>query len=610
VQAPNYRPLQPFVTLPATRSGTVAHGVLVDGLTSNDIAPFNPDNVRPTLDLSANEPEPQFADEAWPTKVPTLVSLNDANGLRQNLNLTTGQFFTDASTHAGVERQWTHIAGRVTYSSSTDFVPPTVDSIDAFLSGGAVTFSGRFGDLTETGADGTVALAQVVYDVDNTGTWQALPLQRDPATGVWSGGTAFSGTDVQYFVEACDVAGNCGFSSNKGRYFDAHPLPPTPSGPITLTPSRGPDSHSWYTGPLSVTAGTSGRGSVSVSVDGGAFVAAAGAIPLTGDGSHIVEARGSDGSEASQVFLIDGRGPTVTHTVAPVAPAGANGWYTTAPSVTFTCSDDVSGLAAGSCAIDGISPAADHVTLGEAAAAQTVAASATDNAGNVGHDSVGLKVDLSDPAAPTFVGIAAKTYAVNDLPVQGAISCTSTDAISGLQSCVVTGYGSALGSHTLTAIATDNAGRTSTLTLTYIVGFQSGNVLPPVTAPSGDQGISTATDLQVFKIKSTVPVKFRMYRDAAKTTVLTTPPAGSVAKLTFAKADSTTDSSDPGTLITLPADSGDIFRWTGPTDYQYIYNLRTAGQTAGTFYVRITLYASDGATVLAQSPKQYFVLRS
>ncbi|MDX6503869.1 MAG: large repetitive protein, partial [Gaiellaceae bacterium] len=607
VQAPNYRPLQPFVTLPATRSGTVAHGVLVDGLTSNDIAPFNPDNVRPTLDLSANEPEPQFADEAWPTKVPTLVSLNDANGLRQNLNLTTGQFFTDTATHAGVERQWTHIAGRVTYSSSTDFVPPTVDSIDAFLSGGTVTFTGRFGDLTETGADGTVALAQVVYDVDNTGTWQALPLQRDPATGVWSGGTTFSGTAVQYFVEACDLAGNCGFSSNKGRYFDAHPLP-APSGPITLTPDRRPDRHSWYTGPLSVTAATSGNGSVSVSVDGGDFAPATGAIALSGDGSHIVEARGSDGSEARQVFLIDGRGPTITHVVAPAAPTGTNGWYATAPTVTFACSDDVSGVAAGSCAIDGSATAADHTTLGEAAATQTVAASATDNAGNVGHDSVGLKVDLSDPAAPTFVGIAAKTYVVNDLPLQGAISCTSTDAISGLQSCVVSGYGNAPGSHTLTATATDNAGRTSTITLKYVVGFQSGNVLPPVTAPLGDQGTSTATDLQVFKIKSTIPVKFRMYRDAAKTVLMTAPPAGSVAKLSFGRADTTTDSSDTATLITLAADSGGTFRWTGSPDYQYIYNLPTAGQTGGTYFVRITLYASDG-TVLAQSPQQYFVLR-
>ena len=611
VQAPNYRPLQPFVSLPATRTGAMAHGVLVDGLTSSDLTPFNPDNVRPTLDLSVNEPEPQFAEQAWPTKVPTLVSLNDTNGLRQNLNLTTGQFFTDDATHAGVERQWTHIAGRVTYSSSTDFVSPTVDSIDAFLSGGTVTFSGRFSDLTETGAVGTVAVAQVVYDVDNTSTWRALPLQRDPVSGAWSGGTTFSGTQVQYFVEACDVAGNCGFSSNKGRYFDAQPLPAS-TGPITLTPSRTPDTGSWYTAPLSVMAATTGNTTaVSVSVDGGAFAPAAGVITLSGDGSHIVAARGSDGSEAVGVFLIDSRGPTITHVLAPASPNGTNGWYKTAPTVSFTCFDDVSGVVSGGCAIDGSSPATDHVTLGESPAAQSVAASATDNAGNTGHDSVGgLMVDLSNPVAPAFVGIVARTYAVSDLPAQSVISCTSTDAISGLLSCVVTGYSSALGSHTLTATATDKAGRTSTTSLTYIVGFQVGNVLPPLTAPSGDQGIATATDLRVSKIKSTIPVKFQLYLDAAKTTLLTTPSPGSVARLTFGKADATTDSSDAATLLTSPADAGNVFRWTGSSDYQYIYNLPTAGQTAGTYYVRLTLYASDGTTVLAQSAKQYFVLRS
>jgi hypothetical protein len=593
VQAPNYRPLQPFVTLPATRTGTVAHGVLVDGLTSNDVTPFNPDNVRPTLDLTANEPEPQFADEAWPTKVPTLVSLNDANGLRQSLNLTTGQFFTDAATHAGVERQWTHIAGRVTYSSSSDFVPPTVDSIDAFLSGGTVSFTARFSDLTETGAAGSVALAQVVYDVGNTGRWQALPLQRDPATGVWSGGSSFSGTQVQYFVEACDTAGNCGFSSNKGRYFDAQPLPPA-SGPITLTPSRGPDTGSWYTGPLSVTPATSGGGTVSVSVDGGAFAPVTGAVQLSGDGSHIVDARGSDGSLATAVFLIDGRGPTITHTVSPAQPNGASGWYTSAPTVSFSCSDNVSGVGPAGCVVDGSAPAADHVTLGESPSAQTITASATDNAGNVGHDSAVLKVDLSDPAVPVVSGIAGKPYAVNDLPPKNAIACSSSDPVSGLLSCVVTGYSSALGAHTLVATATDNAGRTSTSTTTYVVGFQSGDILAPIRAATGDQGIPTAADLRVFDIKSIIPVRFHLYLDAATATLMKTPPPGSVAKLSFGKTD--------------PTFTG-TFLWTGLLNYEYIYLLPTAGQLPGTYFVRLTLFASDRTTVLAQSPKQYFVLR-
>ena len=133
VQAPNYRPLQPFVTLPASREGEVAHGVLIDALSSHDIANFNPDNVRPTVDLTANESEPQFTEQAWPTKVPTLVSLEHGGSLQQSLNLTTGQFFTDAATNEGIQRLWTHIGGRVTYSSSSDFTPPSIDSVDAFV---------------------------------------------------------------------------------------------------------------------------------------------------------------------------------------------------------------------------------------------------------------------------------------------------------------------------------------------------------------------------------------------------------------------------------------------------------------------------------------------
>ena len=223
VQAPNYRPLQPYVSLPAARSGLVAHGVVIDNLASADHAPFTPNNVRPTLNTSALEPSPTFTDEAWPEKIPTLVSL----GANQNLNLITGQFFTASNgndTTTGVERLWTQIGGRVTYSNSQDFSPPTIDSIDAFVSGGVLAFTGRFSDLDQNGNPGTVVFAQVVYD-DGSGNWTALPLQHDSTSGTWSGGVPFGAEHVQYFVAACDAAGNCGYSSNKGNYFDAQPLP-------------------------------------------------------------------------------------------------------------------------------------------------------------------------------------------------------------------------------------------------------------------------------------------------------------------------------------------------------------------------------------------------
>ena len=510
VQAPNYAPLQPFLTLPATRSGgLLAHGVVIDSLTSEDHAPFDPSNVRPTVDLSANEAEPQFATEAWPAKVPTLVSLQGAGGTQQSLNLVTGQFFTDSGTGHGVERLWTQLGGRVTYSTSTDFTPPTIDSSDAFLNGGTVVFSGHFGGTT-----GGVQFAQVVYDADNSGTWRALRLV-DQGGGNWSGGTAFNGSNVQYFVEVCDGAGNCGYSSNKGRYFDAQPLQSS-NGTITLAPDRDPGPGGYYTAPLTVTV-TSSAPLLSVTLDG---VVKSSPVTVAGDGVHIVEARDTAGHTATAVYLID----------------------------------------------------------------------------------------TSGPANITFTGIESKIYPVNDLPPQSAIGCTASDGVSGFASCVVTGYSAAFGAHTLTATATDLLGNQSTATLTYTVGLQSGDILPPVTAPGNDQVNVNATDLQVFKISSTIPLKFNMYLDGKRTTLLTTPPAGSVAKLTLDRVSSATASTDDATLVTeTTSDSGGIFRFSSG---QYQYNLKTKGYSAGKYAVTITVYAADGTTVLAASAKQYFILRS
>ncbi|HEU5215875.1 MAG TPA: hypothetical protein VFU30_10065 [Gaiellaceae bacterium] len=515
VQAPNYRPLQPFVSLPATRSGLVAHGVVIDNLTSQDHSPFDPDNVRPIVDQSATEPEPQFDDEAWPEKIPTLASL----GSDQSLNLATGQFFTDTSgsTPTGVERLWTQIDGRVTYSNSTDFTPPTIDSIDAFIGNGVVAFSGRFSDLDQDGNTGTVAFAQVVYD-DGTGHWIALPLQHDTGSDTWSAGASFGHPNIQFFVEACDAAGNCGYSSNKGRYYNAQPLQSsTGSGNLTLTPNpANPSSTSWYTGNVTVTATTSAQ-TVDVSVDGGPFEPTDSAS-LTTDGAHIVQARDSDGDTATGAFLID----------------------------------------------------------------------------------------RVKPATPQFTGIQGGTIPVNNLP--SSVGCTSHDDLSGLQSCVVTGFSTAFGTHTLTATATDNAGNVQTASLTYIVGLQAGDILPPVLAPSGDQTNPNASDLQVFKLKSTVPLKFHFYLDAAKTALMTTPPAGSTATLYCAKLNSSTSSTDTTEILTGTSDTGNQFRWTGSPDYQYVYNLATKSLTTGKYYCQITL--SLGGTILGQSAPQYFILRS
>jgi hypothetical protein len=151
-------------------------------------------------------------------------------------------------------------------------------------------------------------------------------------------------------------------------------------------------------------------------------------------------------------------------------------------------------------------------------------------------------------------------------------------------------------------------GHQATATLTYVVGLQSGDILAPVTAPGNDQTNVGATDLQVFKVGSTVPLKFDMYLDGKRTTLMTTPPAGSVAKLTLDKVSTSTVSTGDPTLVTeATSDSGGIFRFASG---QYQYNLKTKGYAAGKYAVTITVYAADGTTVLAASAKQYFILRS
>ena len=92
------------------------------------------------------------------------------------------------------------------------------------------------------------------------------------------------------------------------------------------------------------------------------------------------------------------------------------------------------------------------------------------------------------------------------------------------------------------------------------------------------------------------------------TQLMTNPPAGSVAKLSFFKQDNDTQTTDlTDTLTGLTPNTDNIFRWDG-TSYQYIYNLGTTGKTAGTYGVQLTLYDSSN-TVLAQSAKYYFVLK-
>jgi Subtilase family len=159
---------------------------------------------------------------------------------------------------------------------------------------------------------------------------------------------------------------------------------------------------------------------------------------------------------------LDRTPPELATQVSPAEPNGQNGWWTGDVAVSWSASDDGSPVATRTGCDD-----ASVTTDGPL----TVTCAAT-SAGGTTSRSVTVKRDATPPDAPAFTGIGAGTYDAATLPAQADIGCTSSDATSGLAGCTVSALDHAAGEHTITATATDNAGLTSTSTLTYTV--QSG----------------------------------------------------------------------------------------------------------------------------------------
>lgn len=128
--------------------------------------------------------------------------------------------------------------------------------------------------------------------------------------------------------------------------------------------------------------------------------------------------------------------------------------------------------------------------------------------------------------------------------------------------------------------ASDSAGNTSHATFVVTVAYSWSGVLQPV----NQDGSS------VFKLGSTVPVKFRL-----------TGPSGGIgdatARIYVAKIDNNVLGMEVEASSSTPANTGSLFRYD-PVDDLYIYNYGTKTLTAGTYRIRIDL--GDGQTRTAQ----------
>ncbi|MDP9397075.1 MAG: PxKF domain-containing protein [Actinomycetota bacterium] len=385
-------------------------------------ATFDPAKTDDGQDLQSNAPAVSYT-LTVPNLAPVLWSAAaDASGVKGSA-LGTGGSFTDANGDRTLRVSKTAGAGTVT------------DNGDGTWSWSHTPSAAGSGSVTVTATDGSGS-------VSDTFDWTATAVNRAPAVG----------------TPAEDAAGVEGALLRSGDAFT------DPDGNATLTVSK-----------------TAGAGTVTDNGDG------------TWSWSHTPSAAGSgsvtvtatDGkASVSDTFdwtatAADRTAPAVTIAVDPASPDGADGWHTSAVRVSVQASD-AGGVANVEYSLDGSTwrGCTDSFTVADGA--YTIQARATDTSGNTG--SAADKAVKQDTVDPTVELEGGPEGTVDLGAAPAAPTCAASDATSGVRSCEVTGYSTAAGTHTLTARATDNAGRTGTATRTYTVADRT----PPAVTISVD----------------------------------------------------------------------------------------------------------------------------
>ncbi len=292
---------------------------------------------------------------------------------------------------------------------------------------------------------------------------------------------------------------------------------------------------------------------------------------------------------------IDKVKPLISGSVTPID--GNNGWHKTAPTVSFTCSDALSGLA--SCLVNGTS--SSSIVLGESASAQTINGTATDSAGNTETASVSnLYVDLSAPLLNVTDPNTSTSFSICAGAAPSRPSFAPSDLISGIDNGTSVTYdswttpttASGVGTYTYTANAQDLAGHTASSSQNYSVSYgttANGGAFSGVLQPVNADGTSR------FKTGSTVPIKFRLMCG-------TTSISNAVAALTVRRLDGTPDAGEQEVVSTAASTTGNLFRYSAD-GAQYIFNLNTKAPytygttstsfSAGTYQFTITLDSGE-----------------
>jgi hypothetical protein len=213
--------------------------------------------------------------------------------------------------------------------------------------------------------------------------------------------------------------------------------------------------------------------------------------------------------------------------------------------------------------------------------------SVTDSGGLTTTGSFSVTVVDTTPPAITWTGgpTNGATYVYGSVPAKG--SCTAFDLVAGSVTCEIDGYSSAVGTHTVTASATDGSNlasesRTYTVEAWTLDGFKKPVDMTPVGGP---------TVWNTVKGGSTVPLKFEVFAGPSELT--------DVAAIEAFTAKQVSCTSDGGTdaPVEFTTTGQTVLRYDA-TAGQFIQNWQTTKTMAGKCYL-VSMTTQDGSKLEA-----------
>lgn len=467
-----YRPFDPDLCLVCGEINGIIRFLLGGAPTSGDTLP--PDTQPPTSHASAS---PEANAQGWFNEdVVVTVSANDNRSV-QAIELTLSGAQTSTTTTPG-------------NSAETTIGAEGLTTVSYFARDGSN--NAEPAHSLDVRIDKTAPQVNALVDIPpNQHGWNRSPVVISFVASDEAGGSgiAASSPDTSVDTEGAnqEIAGSAEDNAgNTGAALATLNIDLTP--PTITFESRGPAANGagWNTSPVTVTwtctDAFSGllASSDAVTVDTeGAGQSAIGTCRDRADHVSTDTVANINVDMAPPVIALDNRAPA----------ANAAGWNNSPVTVTWSCTDAVSGVLAGS----------DTTIVGGEGSAQSAAGTCRDNAGHVATDTVtGIKIDTTAPAIALESRLpAANAAGWNNTAV--AITWTCTDALSGAVDPTVSASiaGQGLG-QSGTGVCADAAANTESHT--------QGDINIDLTTPGA--ALASPANGAIYLLNATVPAEF------------------------------------------------------------------------------------------------------